>query len=283
MTLGRLVAVVLVLACASCGGGGSTSDEKPHGGPLIPTNHAYDAAGADGRAPLDGGSLDASTPVDDVADDSYDGGEPEGAPYEAATEAAAADVAVDTAPEAAPDALVAVETTLAFGPVILKTPATLPVDLQNSGSSSLTVSSAVVTGAGFSVDTSTLPLSIAGGGKASLTVTFLPTKAGSVTGTLAITSDEGSASVALSGQGIHSVDLSWTASTSSDVVGYNVYRGTKSGGPYTKINTALVTGTTYVDATVMGCTTYYYVTTAVNSMGLESAYSAEVSAAVPCP
>ena len=33
---------------------------------------------------------------------------------------------------------------------------------------------------------------------------------------------------------LHTVTLKWTASTSSNVVGYNVYRGTTSGGPYSK-------------------------------------------------
>lgn len=47
--------------------------------------------------------------------------------------------------------------------------------------------------------------------------------------------------------GLHNVvDLSWTASTSI-VAGYNMYRGKVSGGPYTKINTSLIAGTTYTD------------------------------------
>lgn len=44
----------------------------------------------------------------------------------------------------------------------------------------------------------------------------------------------------------HQVNLTWTASTDS-VDGYNVQRGTVSGGPYTQVNTALVTGTTFTD------------------------------------
>ena len=42
------------------------------------------------------------------------------------------------------------------------------------------------------------------------------------------------------------VRLDWIASV--DVVdGYNVYRGSVAGGPYTKLNTALVTGLTFTD------------------------------------
>ena len=274
--------LALALAHAGCGGGGSASESRGDGAPSASNVHVDAAPHGDGGTALDAGSLDVMTPVE-ASGGSFDGGEPEGASTEAGAEAAA-EAAVEAAVEtAAPDALVAVETTLAFGPVILHTKMTLPVDLENSGSGSLTVSSAVATGAGYSLDTSALPLVIAAGGKATLQVTFLPKTAGSAAGTLAITSDEGSASVVLSGQGIHAVDLSWTASTSTDVVDYNVYRGTTSGGPYAKINTSLVSGTTYVDATVMGCMTYYYVTTAVDSMGGESAYSAEVTATVPCP
>ena len=42
------------------------------------------------------------------------------------------------------------------------------------------------------------------------------------------------------------VDLTWTASTTSGVTGYFVYRGKVSGGPYTRISNA-VAGTSYTD------------------------------------
>jgi fibronectin type 3 domain-containing protein len=76
------------------------------------------------------------------------------------------------------------------------------------------------------------------------------------------------------------VTLTWTASTST-VSGYNVYRSTVSGGPYTKLTASPVAATTYVDSTVTASQTYYYVVTAVDSSGVESANSAEVSAVVP--
>lgn len=71
-----------------------------------------------------------------------------------------------------------------------------------------------------------------------------------------------------------SVRLNWTASSSSGVTGYNVYRGTATGGPYTKIGTA--TGVSYTDSAVGYNTKYYYVTTAVSSGG-ESSHSNEAS------
>ncbi len=66
------------------------------------------------------------------------------------------------------------------------------------------------------------------------------------------------------------VALSWNASTSQGVVGYNAYRSTTSGGPYTKLNSSLISSTSYTDQMVQSGLTYYYVTTAVNSQGLES-------------
>lgn len=78
----------------------------------------------------------------------------------------------------------------------------------------------------------------------------------------------------------HSVALSWNPSTST-VSGYNIYRGTQTGGPYSKLNSAVISGTTYTDTNVQSSTTYYYVSTAVNSSNVESAFSNEASAAIP--
>ena len=41
----------------------------------------------------------------------------------------------------------------------------------------------------------------------------------------------------------HSVSLTWTASTSPNIAGYNVFRSTTSGSGYVQINTGLVTTT----------------------------------------
>jgi hypothetical protein len=77
-----------------------------------------------------------------------------------------------------------------------------------------------------------------------------------------------------------SVMLNWSPSTSS-VTGYNVYRSTVNGSGYTKINPALVGTTSYDDTSVQTGTTYYYVTSSVDSGGDESAYSNQASATIP--
>jgi len=68
----------------------------------------------------------------------------------------------------------------------------------------------------------------------------------SAVGTNGIESNFSNQATATFAQGQHNVVLTWTASTST-VSGYNVYRGNTTGGPYTKINTALVSGLTYTD------------------------------------
>lgn len=79
----------------------------------------------------------------------------------------------------------------------------------------------------------------------------------------------------------HSVSLTWTPpTTSTGITGYNVYKGVKSGGPYTKLTPAPVSTTAYTDSAVTANTTYYYVATSLSSGG-ESVNSSEVSAAIP--
>lgn len=78
----------------------------------------------------------------------------------------------------------------------------------------------------------------------------------------------------------HTVALSWIPSTSS-VAGYNVYRSTTNGTGYVRINASLVSVLAYTDSTVLNGTTYYYVTTAVDSAGLESPFSNQATAVIP--
>jgi hypothetical protein len=78
----------------------------------------------------------------------------------------------------------------------------------------------------------------------------------------------------------HSVALTWNASSSA-VSGYNIYRSTMSGSGYTRLNGALIPGLAYADTTVAAGTTYFYVATAVDSGGDESADSNQATAVIP--
>lgn len=81
----------------------------------------------------------------------------------------------------------------------------------------------------------------------------------------------------------HSVTLAWNASTSTNVVGYNMYRSAVAGGPYQQINIGPNASLTYVDSTVAAGATLYYVVTAVDSAGAESINSNEAKAVIPAP
>jgi len=77
------------------------------------------------------------------------------------------------------------------------------------------------------------------------------------------------------GAATHTVDLSWVASTSTDVSGYNVYRGdySNSCGSFAKVDSLRITSTSYTDSQVKDGASYCYATTAVDSSNQESGYS----------
>ncbi|PKQ15129.1 MAG: hypothetical protein CVT67_11085, partial [Actinobacteria bacterium HGW-Actinobacteria-7] len=70
--------------------------------------------------------------------------------------------------------------------------------------------------------------------------------------------------------------LTWSASTESDVVGYNVYRSMQPDAGFAAVTRA--TTATYVDAGLANGTVYYYRITAVDAAGQESVPGATVSA-----
>jgi Abnormal spindle-like microcephaly-assoc'd, ASPM-SPD-2-Hydin len=175
---------------------------------------------------------------------------------------------------------------LSFGSIITGASGTQSVTLANTGNSSVSVSQISTSGAGFSAAGFALPVTLSAGQSISFSVTFAPTTTGSLSGNVTVTSNATNSPIAisLSGSGAaavsHSVTLNWTPSTSS-YAGFNVYRGSLSGGPYTKVNSTLISATSFSDASVASGQTYYYVATEVDSTGAESVYSSEVIAAIP--
>jgi Fibronectin type III domain/Viral BACON domain len=69
--------------------------------------------------------------------------------------------------------------------------------------------------------------------------------------------------------------LTWTPNTETDLAGYNVYMGTKSGAYGAPVSVG--TATTYTVGNLVGGATYYFTVTALNSAGAESLHSSEVS------
>ena len=188
---------------------------------------------------------------------------------------------------AGPGQLTISPSTVNFGNVMDGTTQTQSASLTASNGP-VTVSSVTVSPSEFSLGGMALPVTIPTGYTLTFSAVFKPTSMGAVSGTLSFASNASNTpKLTVSGVGTtppqHSVALRWSASTSSNVMGYNIYRGTVSGGPYTQVNSGLDTTTTDTDSTVQGGQTYYYVVTAIDSAGVESAYSNQTTAIIPYP
>ena len=153
-----------------------------------------------------------------------------------------------------------------------------------AGGASVTITSASSSSSEFALSGISLPTTLAAGQSVSYSVVFTPQSSGTASATLSFASNASNATESLTGTGVsvvqHTVSLNWDPST-SQVNGYNVYRGSTAGGPYAKLNSSPDPNTAYSDGTVASAHTYYYVTTAVNSSGQESSYSNQVQVSIP--
>jgi hypothetical protein len=171
-----------------------------------------------------------------------------------------------------------------FGNVNVGSTASRSVTLTNSGNSNVMISRTALTGTNLSLSGGSA-VTLSPSQSITLTVQYSPTSAASTAGSLAIVSNANGApsAIPISGNGVtqaqHTVLLSWNGSTSA--TGYNVYRSATSGSGYARVNSGLDGSLTYTDASVQSGQTYFYVTTAVDASGQESAYSSEVSALIP--
>ena len=174
---------------------------------------------------------------------------------------------------------------LSFGSVNVGSNSDLSSSLTNTGNSSVTISAVNVTGAVFTVSGVSSGETLTAGQSIPVTVQFAPAAAGAVSGAVTLLSNAtNSAAMSLSGSGAqqstHTVGLAWTDSATT-VAGYNVYRGTSTGGPYaSKLTGSPVTSTQFTDSGLQSGQTYYYVVTAVDSNGVESVYSNQASALI---
>src|ERR1700736_1701257 len=171
-----------------------------------------------------------------------------------------------------------------FGNVSVGSTASRIVTLTNTGNSNVMISRAALTGANLSLSGGAA-VTLSPSQSITLTVQYSPTTAAATAGTLAIVSNANGApsSIPISGNGVtqaqHTVLLSWNASTSA--TGYNVYRSATSSSGYARVNSSLDGSLSYTDASVQTGQSYFYVTTAVDASGQESADSREVSAVIP--
>jgi large repetitive protein len=131
--------------------------------------------------------------------------------------------------------------------------------------------------AGVTIKASSKPIS--------LSLTGTPTRAATYSFTLRVKGCGGgtatkSYTVAIQAAANHVVDLSWHASTSQGIAGYNVYRSPDA-ATWKKINVSLTASTLYTDSTVSNGSTYYYAVTSQDISGSESGKGASVKVAIP--
>jgi len=175
--------------------------------------------------------------------------------------------------------------TMSFGNVAVGTNSMQQGTL-TAASADIKVTSAAWNGQGYSLSGITFPVTVPAGHSVPFTVTFAPQAAGNAAGSITFDSDAIDSAVGetLTGGGTqgssHSVALTWNAST-SQVIGYNIYRRIGSSGSYTRLNSSTTPVTSYTDTAVQSGETYDYVTTAVDASNVESAYSNEATASIP--
>ncbi|MGB8594456.1 MAG: choice-of-anchor D domain-containing protein, partial [Candidatus Sulfotelmatobacter sp.] len=179
------------------------------------------------------------------------------------------------------------------GNVTVGTSGTQTGTLSATGAS-VSVSSVSLSGTNpseFSISGLSFPVTVTTSQPVSFTVNFTPgaTGAASASASFAGNGSNSPSTATLTGTGtaapVHTVSLSWTASTSSSITSYNVYRavyGTTSCGSYSNIGSTSSSITTYADSVVTDGTTYCYATTAVDASG-ESGYSNITQAVIPPP
>ena len=196
-----------------------------------------------------------------------------------------------------PGAVGAVQVTpssISFGNQTLQSTATQDATIKNTGNISITISGITVVGAGFGYSALSPGSTLTPNQSVTFQVWFRPQISGSAAGNISILSSNLStpASISVSGAGVtstptptppapvpHSVVLSWGPSVSS-VAGYRVYRDDGSG--FLPLTSA-IPNLSYTDAAVVSGNTYNYAVTAVDTAGIESPFSNEVTAIIPTP
>jgi hypothetical protein len=142
-------------------------------------------------------------------------------------------------------------TSLSFGNVSLGTSQRLTATLTNSGGSSVTISQAAASGTGVSLTGLSIPLTLGPGQSTAFQITFAPTSAGAVTGSIMLVSTAANSNltIAVTGAGVSPGSL--TASPTTIAFGSVQVGGsqsqsatlTNSGGTSLTVSQATTTGT----------------------------------------
>lgn len=178
--------------------------------------------------------------------------------------------------------------TESFGSVIVISTNSLPNGTVGAAYSAVIQASGGCTPYAWSIVSGSLPAGITAtpsSATTSLNLSGTPTNAATSSFTVSVKGcgrrvSKVSYNVVIQSAANHVVNLSWSASTSNDVSGYNVYRA-PDGVNWQRINSTLIASTVYSDSTVANGSTYYYAATAVDINGNESSKTAAVKAVIP--
>jgi hypothetical protein len=175
---------------------------------------------------------------------------------------------------------------LSFGNVQVGNATAQLISVTNTGSANLLISAVSTAGTGFGIS-GYANMTLAPSQSLTMAVNFAPAAPGDVAGTLLVSSNavNSKVQVGLSGTGItasasgHSVMLSWTPST-SQVIGYFIYRSSVSGGPFVQLNSSPDPNPSYTDSG-LASGSYFYVVASVDIDDVTSAFSNEVEVVIP--
>jgi hypothetical protein len=165
---------------------------------------------------------------------------------------------------------------------------TLPNGTVNTPYSAVIATTGGCSPATWAISSGTLPAGVAmkpSINPISLSLTGTPTKAATSSFTVKVTGCGGVSSTQSYTATIqptpnHVVDLSWQASTSKGVTGYNIYRS-PDGVAWQQLNVSLIASTLYTDSTVSNGSTYYYAVTAEDINGFQSIKSTSIKVTIP--
>lgn len=174
---------------------------------------------------------------------------------------------------------------LSFGTVDDGSSAVLPVTLTSTGTSPVSISSATIKGAAFSVSGAAFPVTLNPTLGITLMVQFSPAAGIAMAGALTIgsnSSDGASTVVNLNGSGQYVVNLNWDAPSSSPdpIAGYDIYRSIQGSSSYQMINSSGMK-TMYIDNSVQSGSIYSYLVKSVDGAGVQSGPSNTASATIP--